>query len=299
MARVVVNRFWQHYFGIGLVKTAEDFGAQGERPSHPELLDWLAIDFREHNWDVKAFFRSLVLTSTYRQAAIATPEKLEKDPHNRWLSRGPRFRMDAEMVRDAALSSSGLLVRKLGGPSVRPYQPEGVWEAVAMIGSNTRDYKVDAGDKVYRRSLYTFWKRAAPPASMDIFNAPNREVCVVKRERTNTPLQALVTLNDPQFVEAARRLAERALAEGGNNDAARLDFIARRVLARPLAEKERAVVDQSLATLVDYYKHHADDAKQVIAVGASKANAALDPQTLAAWTMLANEMMNLDEVLNK
>ena len=297
--RVTVNRFWQEVFGTGLVKSTGEFGVAGEQPSHPELLDWLAIDFREHNWDVKAFFRSLVLSSTYRQAAITTPEKLEKDPQNRWLSRGPRFRMDAEMVRDAALSSSGLLVRKLGGPSVRPYQPEGVWEAVAMIGSNTRDYKVDAGDKIYRRSMYTFWKRAAPPASMDIFNAPNREVCVVKRERTNTPLQALVTLNDPQFVEAARRLAERALAEGGDTDASRLDFIARRVLARPLADKERPVVDRSLATLVDYYKNHADDAKQVIAVGASKPNESLDPQTLAAWTMLANEMMNLDEVLNK
>jgi hypothetical protein len=168
-----------------------------------------------------------------------------------------------------------------------------------MIGSNTRDYRVDAGDKVYRRSLYTFWKRAAPPASMDIFNAPNREVCVVKRERTNTPLQALVTLNDPQFVEAARRLAERALAEGGDNDAARIEFIARRVLARPLADKERPVVDKSLAELIAYYKDHGDDAKQVIAVGASKPNAALDAQALAAWTMLTNEIMNLDEVLNK
>ncbi|HEY2838447.1 MAG TPA: DUF1553 domain-containing protein, partial [Pirellulales bacterium] len=292
-------RFWQEVFGAGLVKTTGEFGVAGEQPSHPELLDWLAIDFREHGWDVKQFFRSLVLSSTYRQAAIATPEKLEKDPHNRWLSRGPRFRMDAEMVRDSALASSGLLVRKLGGPSVRPYQPEGVWEAVAMIGSNTRDYREDSGDKVYRRSLYTFWKRAAPPASMDIFNAPNREVCIVRRERTNTPLQALVTLNDPQFVEAARRLAERALVEGGDNDAARVDFIARRLLARPLADKERPIVEKSLASLLDYYRQHADDAKQVITVGASKPNAALDAQTLASWTMLTNEIMNLDEVLNK
>jgi hypothetical protein len=296
---VTVNRFWQEVFGAGLVKTTGEFGVAGEQPSHPELLDWLAIDFREHGWDVKQFFRSLVLSSTYRQAAIATPEKLEKDPHNRWLSRGPRFRMDAEMVRDSALASSGLLVRKLGGPSVRPYQPEGVWEAVAMIGSNTRDYREDSGDKVYRRSLYTFWKRAAPPASMDIFNAPNREVCIVRRERTNTPLQALVTLNDPQFVEAARRLAERALVEGGDNDAARVDFIARRLLARPLADKERPIVEKSLASLLDYYRQHADDAKQVITVGASKPNAALDAQTLASWTMLTNEIMNLDEVLNK
>jgi len=298
-ARVTVNRFWQEVFGAGLVKTTGEFGVAGELPSHPELLDYLAIDFRENAWDVKRFFRTLVLSATYRQAATATKEKLEKDPHNHLLSRGPRFRMDAEMVRDAALASSGLLVRKLGGPSVRPYQPEGVWEAVAMIGSNTRDYRADSGDKLYRRSMYTFWKRAAPPASMEIFNAPNREVCTVKRERTNTPLQALVTLNDPQFVEAARRLAERALREGGDNDQARADFIARRLLARPLADAERPVVDKSLAVLVDYYREHAEDAQQVITVGASKPDASINPQSLAAWTMLANELMNLDEVLNK
>ncbi len=178
-ARVTVNRFWQEVFGAGLVKTTGEFGVAGELPSHPELLDWLALEFRDHGWDVKRFFRELVLSATYRQSAAATAEKLEKDPQNRLFARGPRFRMDAEIVRDYALAASGLLVRKLGGPSVRPYQPEGVWEAVAMIGSNTRDYKQDTGDNLYRRSMYTFWKRAAPPASMDIFNAPSREQCTV------------------------------------------------------------------------------------------------------------------------
>ncbi|HEV3024127.1 MAG TPA: DUF1553 domain-containing protein, partial [Pirellulales bacterium] len=210
-ARVTVNRFWQEVFGTGIVRTTGDFGVSGELPSHPELLDWLAVEFRESGWDVKQFFKLLVSSATYRQAAVATADKLEKDPQDRLLSRGPRFRMDGEMVRDYALASSGLLVRKLGGPSVRPYQPPGVWEAVAMIGSNTRDYKADSGENLYRRSLYTFWKRAAPPALLDLFNAPSREVCAVRRERTNTPLQALATLNDPTFVEAARHLAQAAL----------------------------------------------------------------------------------------
>jgi hypothetical protein len=203
------------------------------------------------------------------------------------------------MVRDYALATSGLLVEKIGGPSVRPYQPDGVWEAVAMIGSNTRDYKADSGENLYRRSLYTFWKRAAPPASMDIFNAPNREICSVQRERTNTPLQALVTLNDPQFVEAARKLASRALKEAGEDESARLGFIAERVLARPLTEEELSIVRGSLGTLVTHYRDHVDDAKKLIETGDSQPDADLDPATLAGWTMLTNELLNLDEVLNK
>jgi hypothetical protein len=297
--RVTVNRFWQEVFGTGIVRTSGDFGVMGELPSHPELLDWLAVEFREEGWDVKQFFKLLVTSATYRQAAIVTPEKKEKDPQNRLLSRGPRFRMDAEMVRDYALASSGLLVRKLGGPSVKPYQPEGVWEAVAMIGSNTRDYRRDSGDSLYRRSLYTFWKRAAPPASLDILNAPNRETCTVRRERTNTPLQALVTLNDPTYVEAARVLSQTALKEGGEKTEQKLDFIAKRLLARPFKSEELAVVQASLTDLLAEYKAKPEEAKKLIAVGESKADPALDASTLAAWTMLANELMNLDEVLNK
>lgn len=304
-ARVTVNRYWQEIFGTGLVRTSGDFGVAGELPSHPELLDWLAVEFRETGWDVKKFFKMLVTSATYRQAALVTPEKLEKDQQNRLLSRGPRFRMDGEMIRDYCLGASGLLVRKIGGPSVRPYQPDGVWEAVAMIGSNTRDYKRDSGDKLYRRSLYTFWKRAAPPASMDILNAPTRETCTVRRERTNTPLQALVTLNDVQFVEAARKLAETALKEGNRNQGsavqadAGLRFLGARLLARPFRPEEAKVVEASLNDLLTYYKTHPDDAKKLIAVGESKPDASLDAATLAAWTMTVNELMNLDEVLNK
>jgi hypothetical protein len=298
-ARVTVNRFWQELFGTGIVKTSEDFGVSGELPTNQELLDWLAVEFRETGWDVKRFFKLLVTSAAYRQSAQVTPEKLDKDPDNRLLSRGPRYRLDAETIRDYALASSGLLARKLGGPSVKPYQPEGVWEAVAMIGSNTRDYRRDDGDLLYRRSLYTFWKRAAPPASMDIFNAPSREVCTVRRERTNTPLQALVTLNDPQFVEAARYLAQTALKEGGDKDEARIDFMVRRLLGRPLRAEEMKVVRASLDDLLAHYKANAADAKKLLAVGEAKVDAKLDTATLAAWTMLANEMMNLDEVLNK
>jgi hypothetical protein len=298
-ARVTVNRYWQEVFGTGIVRTTGDFGVSGELPSYPELLDWLAVDFRESGWDVKRFFKQVVTSATYRQSAVTTPEKLEKDPQDRLLSRGPRFRMDAEMIRDYALASSGLLVRKLGGPSVRPYQPEGVWEAVAMIGSNTRDYKRDSGDALYRRSMYTFWKRAAPPASMDIFNAPSRETCTFRRERTDTPLQALVTLNDPQFVEAARHLAEVALKEGGDKTEGRIDLVARRLLARPFRAEEVKVVQGSLDGLLTYYKSHPEDAHKLIAVGESKTDPKLEPATLAAWTMVVNELLNLDEVLNK
>ena len=298
-ARVTVNRFWQEVFGAGLVRTAGDFGATGEPPTHPELLDWLAVEFRESGWDVKRLFRLFVTSATYRQSAAITPQKLERDPLNKLLSRGPRFRMDAEMIRDYALAASGLLVPTLGGPSVKPYQPPGVWEAVAMIGSDTRDYRQDHGDRLYRRSLYTFWKRAAPPASMDIFNAPSREVCTVRRERTNTPLQSLVTLNDPQFVEAARHLAQIVLKEGGPTDGSRLDFLARRLLARPWRAEELTVVQSSLADLLAYYQAHAEQATRLVAVGESKADPAIPPPLLAGWTMLANQLMNLDEVLNK
>ena len=297
--RVTVNRFWQELFGQGIVRTTGDFGITGDLPANQALLDWLAVDFRENHWDIKRFFKQVVLSSTYRQASITTPEKRLKDRENRLLSRGPRYRMDAEMIRDYALASSGLLVKKIGGPSVKPYQPDGVWEAVAMIGSNTRDYKRDIGENLYRRSMYTFWKRSAPPASMEIFNAPSRETCTVRRERTNTPLQALVTLNDIQFIEAARNLAQRTLKEGGATSQSRIDFLSRRLVARPLNANEQAVAARSLMELESFYKGHAKEAKELITVGESKAAPALQPEQLAAWTMLVNQFMNLDEVLNK
>ncbi len=202
------------------------------------------------------------------------------------------------MVRDQALAASGLLVRKIGGPSVKPYQPEGVWEAVAMIGSNTRDYRRDNGENLYRRSMYTFWKRSAPPASMEVLNAPNRETCAVRRERTNTPIQALLTLNDVQFVEAARVLAEHAIKTGKDDDA-RIEYIAKQLLARPFKPQEKTIVKASLVDLRTNYKAKPDEAKKLIAFGESKANATIDPIELATWTMLVNELMNLDEALNK
>lgn len=298
-ARVTVNRFWQELFGTGIVRTSGDFGIAGELPSDQELLDWMAVEFRESGWDVKKFFKLLVTSSTYRQSALVTKEKLEKDLQNRLMSRGPRFRMDAEVIRDYALAASGLLVPKIGGPSVKPYQPDGVWEAVAMIGSNTRDYRRDTGENLYRRSMYTFIKRSAPPASMEIFNAPARETCTVRRERTDTPLQALVTLNDVQFVEAARHLAQVVLKTPNLDEQGRLNLLAKRLLARPLRPEESTIVTASLKDLTAFYQGHVDDAKKLIAEGESKADASLDPSTLAAWTMLTNELMNLDEVLNK
>jgi hypothetical protein len=298
-ARVTVNRFWQEVFGTGIVKTSDDFGVTGEAPSHPELLDWLAVDFRENNWDVRRTLKLIVTSAAYRQAATATPEKLERDPANRLVSRGPRFRMDAEMVRDTALASSGLMVEKIGGPSVRPYQPDGVWEAVAMPESNTRNYKRDTGESLYRRSMYTFWKRAAPPASMDVFNAPSREYCTVRRERTDTPLQALATMNDIQFVEAARHLAQLALEQGGDAFDSRLNFITQRLISRPFKDPECQVARSALADLMQHYKEHPEEAKQLLTVGESKRDESLDPATHAAWTMLTNQLMNLDETLNK
>jgi hypothetical protein len=294
-----MNRMWAHHFGTGLVTTSDDFGTQGEPPTHPELLDWLAVEFMNRKWDIKAMHKLIVMSATYRQASKAPADLVKHDPFNRLYARGPRFRMDAEMIRDYALAASGLLVRKIGGPSVRPYQPPGVWEAVAMIGSDTRDYKRDAGDKLYRRSMYTFWKRAAPPASMDILNAPTREVCTVRRDRTDTPLQALVTLNDPQFIEAARFLAQTSLQHDGDKPEVGIDFMAKRILCRPLRAEETKVVQGALNDLLVYYKAHPDEAKKLIAIGESKADPAVNPTTLAAWTMTANELLNLDEVLNK
>jgi hypothetical protein len=297
-ARVTVNRMWQELFGVGIVKTADDFGSQGEPPSHPELLDWLAVDFREHGWDVKRFYKQVLLSATYRQSAQLTPDKLARDPENRLLSRGPRFRLDGELVRDYALAASGLLSPQIGGASVKPYQPEGVWEAVAMIGSNTRFYTEDKGDGLYRRSMYTFWKRSAPPASMDIFNAPTRENCTVRRERTDTPLQALVTMNDVQFVEAARELAEHGMQSAADFDG-RLDFLSTRLLARSFTAKERAIARRSFDQYRGYYKAHAADALKLLNEGERKPDPALPPADYAAMTMLANQMLNLDEVLNK
>ncbi len=298
VARVTVNRMWQEFFGTGIVRTVEDFGIMGEAPSHPELLDWLAVEFRDGGWDMKKLVRLIVTSATYRQTVEVAPEKVAKDPANRWLGRGPLFRMDAEMIRDYALAAAGALSTTMGGPGVKPYQPGGVWDVVGMKAGNTRTYVQDHGDALYRRSIYDFWKRMAPPAALEILNAPAREASCLRRERTDTPMQALVTLNDPQFIEAARLLAQKALAAPGD-DAAHLDFISRRVLVRPFGAPEAKIVGDALRDLRAWYQGKPDEAKALLAVGESKADAALAPPELAAWTMVCNQLLNLDEVLNK
>ena len=298
VARVTVNRVWQEVFGRGLVESAGDFGVMGDRPTHPELLDWLAVEFREGGWDVKRLYRLLVTSGVYRQSAAATPERLAKDPSNKLLSRGPRFRMDAEMLRDSALAASGLLVDKIGGPPVKPYQPPGIWEEVAMPESNTKTYVPDQGEGLYRRSVYTFWKRASPPASLETFDATSREVVCSRRARTNTPLQAFVTMNDPQWVEAARRLAERAVTATAD-PAARLDHLARATLGRPLQAAETKALLGSAEKVRSRYAADAAAATALLKVGESPSDPALASSELATWTVVASQFLNLDEFLNK
>lgn len=300
MARVVVNRMWQEIFGRGLVATAGDFGIMGDRPTHPELLDWLAVEFRESGWDVKKLYKTIVTSATYRQSATATPDRLAKDADNKLLSRGPRFRMDAEVLRDSALAVSGLLMEKLGGRSVKPYHPPGIWEEVAMPGSDTAKYVPDTGENLYRRSLYTFWKRSSPPANMETFDATSREVVCTGRARTNTPLQAFVTMNDPQWVEAARKLGERALKAASTTEQ-RLDFLARTTVARPVSEKETAILKRGLETFQAKFggDKATEDVKALLAVGESKPDEKLAPADVAAWTMVASQFLNLDEFLTK
>jgi len=294
-ARVTVNRMWQELFGQGLVKTSEDFGIMGTMPTHPELLDWLAVEFRRTGWDVKAFYRAILTSATYRQAAVLTPTKVEKDRDNSLFSRGPRFRMDAEMIRDQALAVSGTLSPRMGGPGTKPYQPENIWE---VVGVGIQVYRPDKGENLYRRSLYNYWRRMAPPASLELFNAPAREVTCVRRDRTNTPLQALVTLNDPQFVEAARQLAQQTLLTS-KDDAIRLQAAMERVRARPPQPAELPILRDSLARLRAHYAGHPADAEALLKVGDAPADPALPKPELAAWTMLCSQLLNLDEVLNK
>ncbi|HYE99161.1 MAG TPA: DUF1553 domain-containing protein, partial [Planctomycetota bacterium] len=299
-ARVAVNRFWQQVFGTGLVKTSEDFGLQGEPPSHPELLDHLAARFIEDGWDVKAFMRRLVMSSTYRQSSRSTPELIRRDPENRLLARGPRFRLDAETVRDQILWLSGLLVEEVGGPSVKPPQPEGLWEAVGYTGSNTYRFQRDPEpQKVFRRSLYIFWKRTSAPPQMTLFDAPSRESCVARRERTNTPLQALFLMNEPQCFEAARHLAQKALKEGGATPESRAAWMLRRCTARAPAEEEVATLVSAYRAQRAIYEKDPEGAKKAIAVGDVAPDPAADPVELAAWTMTASVVLNLDEVLTK
>ena len=298
-ARVTVNRFWQQFFGTGLVKTPNDFGAQGMPPSHPELLDWLAVNFREQGWDVKRFVKMLVMSATYRQDSKATPKLLGADPENLLYGRGPRFRLDAEVIRDTALYVSGLLVPTMGGKGVRPYQPDNIWEPVAYSGSNTKTYKRDTGDALYRRSLYTFYKRTAPPPSMTTFDAPSREQFCVRRERSNTPLQALNLLNDIQYVEAARAFGQRMIKEGGATVGDRMAWAFRFVTSRAPTKAEQEVLYDTYFSQLVRYKGSTDAAKKLVTFGDSKPDAALDPAELAAYTLVANMILNLDEAVTK
>lgn len=297
-ARVTMNRTWYYFFGTGIVESTEDFGIMGARPSHPKLLDWLASEFIANGWNYREMLKHIVTSATYRQSGVVSPEKLVADPANLLLARGPRIRLDAEQIRDLALAASGTLVTTVGGPPVKPYQPEGIWEAVAMPQSNTRHYKEDKGEALYRRSLYTFWKRTAAPPSMEILNAPSREVSCVRRDRTNTPLQALVLLNDPQFVESSRALAAAAMQASGATDA-RLDFITTRLLSRTLDSEERAFVQTTFDRVLDNYREHPEDAKSLVATGASPPPADLAPAELAAWTLIASQIFNLDEAVSR
>lgn len=298
-ARVTVNRLWQQFFGTGLVKTSEDFGSQGEPPSHPELLDWLAIQFVEDGWDMKKFITRLVTSHAYRQSSVIRPELLEKDPENRLLARGPRFRLDAEVLRDQALSLSGLLVPTIGGKGVKPYQPDNIWEPVGFGSSNTRYYKQDTGDALYRRSLYTFLKRTAPPPFLSSFDAPNREQSCSRRGRSNTPLQALQLMNDIQHVEAARNLAERILKEGGATDEERIRWAWRTVTARWPEEDEERTVQNALVQHRNRYASDESAALKLIRYGESKPDESLPASELAAYTLVANLLLNLDETVNK
>jgi hypothetical protein len=319
------------------VKTAEDFGAQGEWPSHPELLDWLATEFMAptfrvpaevaevarlqtgtpanaqnlnsgefsygaaapKNWDMRHILRLIVTSNTYRQSSRVSPELVKRDPENALLARGPRFRFDGEVIRDSALFTSGLLVEKLGGKSVKPYQPGGLWEAVAFVGSTTSTFQRDTGEALYRRSMYTFWKRTCPPPLMMTFDAPSREVCTVRRARTNTPLQALATMNDEQYVEAARHFARRMLLEGGTSAADRLTYGFRWTTGRKPSPSELEVLVALFQEQHTHYQTKADEAVKLLSIGESKRDESLNPSEYAAMTMMGNLLLNLDETLTK
>ena len=303
VARVTVNRFWQSIMGTGIVKTSQDFGSQAEWPSHPELLDWLAVDFVENGWDVKRLVKQIVTSATYRQTARLTPELRERDPENRLYARGPRFRLGAEEIRDSALAISGLLVGKIGGSSVRPYQPAGLWEELSSRTDSdnftAQKFVQDHGENLYRRTMYTFWKRTSPPPSLTTFDAPDREKCTVNRERTNTPLQALVLMNDPTYLEAARKLAERMMTEGGAAPAERVAFAFRLATARMPSENET----KALVTLFEKqsarFSAAPGQAAALLGIGESPRNEKLDATELAAWISVASTILNLDETVTK
>jgi hypothetical protein len=291
---VTVNRAWQTFFGTGIVKTSEDFGTQGEPPSHPELLDWLATELVRTGWDMKALHRLIVTSATYRQRADVTTALLEKDPENRLLGRGPRFRLSSHALRDQALALAGLLVEQRGGPPVRPYQPDGVWEDFSY---GKIKYKRDAGPSLYRRSLYTFWRRSVAPTSL--FDVPGRQVCNVRASRTNSPLHALATMNDPAFVEAARVWAEKLLARRALSHDQRIGLAFRMATARAPSAEERAILRRALDGYLARFEREPSAAQQLITVGEREPDRRAPPVLLAAYTGLASLILTLDETLTK
>ncbi len=299
-ARVIVNRFWQHFFGTGLVRTSEDFGSQGEQPSHPELLDWLAVTFQESGWDVKKLVKMIVTSETYQQSSQFSVRSAQLDPMNTWLSRGPRHRLSAEVIRDQALAASGLLVEKIGGPSVKPYHPPGLYEQVVAQRDNPKaTYQQGSGDDLHRRSLYTYWKRSVPHPGMLLFDAPFRETCALRRSRSNTPLQALNLMNDPTYVEAARFLAQRMIREGGASIESRLTHGFRLLLARKPSQQELQVLTAAVERSIRDFTKDAEAAKQLLSLGEAKSDDKLPPVELAAYTTVASTLINLDETIMK
>ena len=281
--------------------TSEDFGSQGELPSHPELLDWLATELVRNGWDLKALQRTIVTSSTYRQSSRLRPELSERDPENRLLARATRFRLDAEVLRDNALLLGGLLVEQRGGPSVKPYQPDGLWREIGYESRgrfSAGEFHPDSGAALYRRSLYTFWKRTVPPPNMLVFDAPNRETCTVKRARSNTPLQALVMLNDPQYVEAARSMAERMMKSSGD-ERRRISDTFRQATARRAEPGELEALYSLYRDQLSHYRQDVEAAEQLIQVGDSEPDPALDTASLAAWSSVASVILNLDETLTR
>ena len=296
-SRVAVNRYWSLLFGKGIVKSVSDFGTQGAWPTHPELLDWLATDFVKNGWNIKRTFKQIVMSATYRQSSKLNRELYTKDPENLLLARGPRFRLQGEFVRDNALAVSGLLVDKAGGPGVKPYQPPGLWNEVSLSG-NVR-FRQDSGENLYRKSMYTYWKRSAPAPSMTIFDAPTREKCMVERPRTNTPLQALVTMNDPQFTEAARNLAQRMIKEGGKTPQERVTFGYRLVASRQPKPIVANILLAAYNEELENFKKNAEAANKLLSIGASKRDETIGVAEHAAWTIVASMLLNLDEVITR
>jgi hypothetical protein len=297
-ARVWVNREWERFFGTGLVKTSENLGSQAEWPTHPELLDWLATEFVRLKWDMKAMQKVIVTSATYRQSSRVTPETFAKDPENRLLARGPRFRLGAESLRDQALAISGLLVEKIGGPSVKPYMPAAVWDETSVYG-DMRNYKEDTGEGLYRRTLYTIWKRTAAPPTMTMFDSPSREICTVKRSRTNTPLQALVLLNETTYIEAARALAQRMIAEGGTTPEDRVAWAFRRATGRQPQAAEVKLLADGLARRTARFRQSPAESAKILTLGEARPDPKLDPLELASYAVTANILLNLDEVITR